>query len=349
VDHRRLMTEAIDLTRHTRPHPNPRVGAIVLDAAGSVVARAVHEAPGYEHAEALALASAGESARGGTVVVTLEPCNHAGLTPPCTEAILSSGVSSVVIGARDPDTRVDGSGIARLRAAGIEVVEDVAPAEVEAVDPAYFHHRRTGRPLVTLKWAATLDGQAAAADGTSQWITSVESRLDAHVLRADSDAIVVGAGTLIADDPALNVRIPDYEGPEPMPIVVAGRRPLPTGARLWGRGAEIYAPMPLAIDQEVTVLPGPGGVDLAAMVGVLGARGVVSILVEGGPTLAGALWRLGLIDRIVVYLGAVVAGGVGRTVLDGVWETLGDARRGEIVVVERLGPDIKFVFVPGGE
>ena len=346
MDEERLMREAISLAAGTRPHPNPRVGALVLDVTGEVVSRAAHAGPGEPHAEALALAQAGERARGGTLVVTLEPCDHTGRTPPCTGAILGAGVVRVLVGVVDPDPRVAGRGLARLREAGLEVRAGVAGDAAEALDPAYFHHRRRGRPRVTLKAALTLDGQAAATDGTSQWITSEEARADAHRLRAEVDAVVIGAGTLAADDPLLTVRLAGYEGPQPRPVVVAGRRPLPPGARLWAREPVVLAPGPVDVPGEVVLAPGPGGVDLEAGLRALGDRGLLDVLVEGGPTLAGALWRARLVDRGVFYLGGRLAGGPGLPALGGIFATLAEARPVAFVSVERVGPDLRIEFNP---
>lgn len=343
------MRRALDLAVRHRPHPNPRVGAVVLDPTGRELAAAAHMAAGGPHAEAAALAAAGDAARGGTVVVTLEPCVHHGRTPPCTDALIAAGVARVVIGAADPDERVAGRGADALRAAGIEVTAGVLSDEVEATDPGYFHHRRTGRPLVTLKLAMTLDGQAAAADGTSQWITSPQARRDAHRLRAEADAVVVGARTVVVDDPALTVRLADFAGPQPRPVVVAGTRPLPATAAVLGRDPIVFTPRPIADRPDAVVLPGPGGVDLDAMVKYLGATGALAILVEGGPVLASALLRAGVVDRIVVYVASLVGGGVGRPVVGGVFGTLSDAAPVEITSLERIGPDLKIIAVPTGE
>ncbi|MFH1329257.1 MAG: bifunctional diaminohydroxyphosphoribosylaminopyrimidine deaminase/5-amino-6-(5-phosphoribosylamino)uracil reductase RibD [Actinomycetota bacterium] len=345
MDAERLMSEAISLAVPTRPHPNPRVGAVVLDASGEVVGRGAHAGPGQPHAEIMALAEAGERAAGGTLVVTLEPCDHAGRTLPCTAAILAAGVARVLVGVADPDSRVAGRGLARLRVAGLEVRCGIAGAAAEALDPGYFHHRRTGRPRVTLKAALTLDGQAAAADGTSRWITSPEARADGHRLRAEADAVLVGAGTLVADDPLLTVRLPGYEGPQPRPVVVAGRRSLPPGARLWELRPVVLAPVAFDGPGEVVVVPGPDGVDLAAGLTALGKRGLLDLLVEGGPTLAGALLRAGLVDRGVFYLAARLAGGLGVPALAGRFATLAVAREIAIVSAGTVGPDLRVEFV----
>jgi len=344
MDERRLMYEAIGLARGATPHPNPSVGALVLDAAGLVVGRGFHEGPGCPHAEVVALTEAGEAAVGGTLVVTMEPCVHTGRTPPCIDAVLGVGLRAVIIGTIDPDSRVSGRGVARLREAGIEVTIGVAVDEVEALDPGYFHHRRTGRPRVTLKAALTLDGQVAAADGSSRWITSEEARADAHRLRSGADAVAVGAGTVIADNPALTVRLPQYLGPQPQPVIFAGRRPLPESAQLWARQPLVFSPEDAGYPGEVVVLPGPGGVDLSAAVKEMGRREVVDLLVEGGPTLAGSFVSGGLVDRGVFYFAGSLAGGTGRPALAGTFASLGSMRRVDIVSVDRVGPDLRVEF-----
>jgi diaminohydroxyphosphoribosylaminopyrimidine deaminase/5-amino-6-(5-phosphoribosylamino)uracil reductase len=332
------MERAAEAAARFRPHPNPRVGAVVLSPGGSVVAVAAHERPGLPHAEVLALAGAGSEARDGTLVVTLEPCAHHGRTPPCVDTVTAAGIARVVVGAPDPDPRVSGAGIAALRAAGIQVEVGVPGLDAEQVDPGYFHHRRTGRPLVTLKLAATLDGQTAAADGTSRWITGEEARADAHRLRAASDAVMVGAGTLRTDDPSLDVRVPGFIGNQPRPVVVAGDRPLPAARALYARDPLVYrlgrAASPGAV--ETVEIP-----DLDAVVKDLGARMVVDLLAEGGPTLARSLLHAGLVDRFVLYLAGRFAGGVGRPMFDGVFGTLGDIVGAQVDAVTRLGDDIR--------
>ena len=344
------MRRAIALSVQAHPHPNPRVGAVILDAHGNIIAEGFHARPGEPHAERAALAALGSPPPpGSTMVVTLEPCAHHGRTPPCTEAILESRIERVVVGAVDPDPRNRGVGIEILRDSGVEVVTGVAAADVEAADPAYFHHRRTGRPLVTLKTAMTLDGQTATKDGTSQWITTEDARLDSHSLRADQDAVLVGAGTLRSDDPALTVRLPGYDGPQPTAVVLAGDSPLPADARLWSRPDTIVVsarPHDLPI-QVVEVAPGDDGLPHPnAVLEALGERGLLGVLVEGGAVIAETFWRHGLVDRGVTYIGAKVAGGVGRGVMTGEWRTFSDARPVEITGVRRLGTDLRIDWRP---
>jgi diaminohydroxyphosphoribosylaminopyrimidine deaminase/5-amino-6-(5-phosphoribosylamino)uracil reductase len=343
------LERAFVLAASHHPHPNPRVGAVIVDANGVVAGEGGHVAPGQPHAEVVALAAAGSRASGGTAYVTLEPCDHHGRTPPCTDALIAAGIRRVVVAVGDPDPRVAGRGLSRLCAAGIEVVSDVDAARAESLDPGYFHHRRTGRPFITLKLAATLDGQTAAADGTSQWITSEAARHDAHLLRAQSDAIVVGAGTLRADDPQLDVRVEGKAHRNPRPVVIAGRAALPPAAKLYARRPIIYRPDVLGDEPEsaeVVTLPGIGGVDLEAAVKDLGGRGMLDVLVEGGPRLAGELLRSGVVDRVIVYLAATLAGGSGYPMFGGTWDTLGDATLLDIVDVAKVGPDIRVTGVP---
>ena len=335
-----LMQRALAVAAAWRPHPNPRVGAVVVDRSGAVVAEAGHRRAGDPHAEVLALAEAGERAAGGTLVVTLEPCSHHGRTPPCVDAIAAAGIARVVMGVIDPDPRVAGRGADHLRSSGIEVVTGIMPERVEALDPGYFHQRRTGRPLVTLKLAVTVDGQTAASDGSSRWITSPQARHDAHELRAASDAIMVGAGTVLADDPRLDVRLPGYDGPQPQAVVVAGRRPLPADRVIFRRHPLVLSPRPLSVPGEVVVLPGEEGVALDKALVELGERGILDLLVEGGPRLAASI--LGWVDRLVVYVGACLAGGVGRPAFDAVWSTLSGARPVTITGVRRVGPDVRL-------
>lgn len=336
------MRQAIVVGSRHRPHPNPRVGAVLTLPDGQILGSHGHVAPGEPHAERGLIDLVGDIPDDAVLVVTLEPCAHTGRTPPCVDAIIAAGIRTVIVGAVDPDTRAAGKGIARLRAEGIEVVVGVEADAVEESDPGYFHHRRTGLPLVTLKQASTLDGQIAAADGTSQWITGVEARTDAHRLRAGNDAVLVGAGTLRADDPHLDVRLEGYDGPQPRAIVVAGSRPLPSDLFVWQRD-----PIVLASDEAVfpdfdVIHAGTGGVvDFRRGFTALAERGILSVLVEGGAGIAAALWNADLIDRGVQYFGAKVAGGTGRGAFDRVFPTLAAAVAVEITSVATLGGDLR--------
>jgi diaminohydroxyphosphoribosylaminopyrimidine deaminase/5-amino-6-(5-phosphoribosylamino)uracil reductase len=339
------MRRAIELAADHRTHPNPRVGAVVVDAAGDVVGEGSHEGVGLPHAEVLALDRAGDQAVGSTLYVTLEPCSHQGHTPPCVEAVIGAGVASVVVGAIDPDPRVSGSGVSRLREAGIDVETGFLEEEAVTVDPAYFHHRRTGLPLVTLKMAMTLDGSVAAADWSSQWITSEEARKDAHLLRAASDAVVVGAGTLRTDDPLLTARL-DVIDVQPTPVVVAGRRSLRSEARIWERSPVVISTRPLAVPSgEVVMVPGVDDrPDPEATARALAERGLLDILLEGGPRLAGEWWGAGLVDQGVLYVGAKVGGGRGLPPLWGDFATMAESRPVNITDVRMVGPDIRIEF-----
>jgi diaminohydroxyphosphoribosylaminopyrimidine deaminase / 5-amino-6-(5-phosphoribosylamino)uracil reductase len=315
-----LMQEAIAIAATVRctTSPNPWVGCVIVPAGDGPAIEAATEPPGGPHAEAAALAAAGGAARGATVYVTLEPCSHHGRTPPCADALVSAGVRRVVIGIEDPDPMVSGRGIQKLREGGVDVVVGVCAAQVSDQLAPYIKHRTSGRPWVVLKLAATLDGRTAAADGTSQWITGPLARADAHRLRAESDAVLVGAGTIRADDPALTVR--DAEGRDPLRVVLGA---IPAGARV--------AP--------ALSLTG----DLGAVLEQLGDRGVLQVLVEGGPTVAAGFHRAGLVDRYVFYLAPALTGGDdGQGMFRGPGvSTIGDLWRGRIVTIEQLGPDLR--------
>jgi diaminohydroxyphosphoribosylaminopyrimidine deaminase / 5-amino-6-(5-phosphoribosylamino)uracil reductase len=303
-------------------HPNPWVGCTIVSD-GELVATGATRPPGEAHAEINALEAAGDRARGATAYVTLEPCSHTGRTGPCADALVDAGVARVVVGVLDPDPRVTGRGAERLRAADIPVDVGCCAALVEAQLAPYLHQRRTGRPHVVLKLAATLDGATAAPDGTSQWITGPVARVDAHRLRAESDSIVVGAGTVRADDPTLTAR--DAEGPDPQRVVLGHA---PEGARV----------------HPCTEWDGP----LDALLDHLGELGHVQVLFEGGANVAGDLHRAGLVDRYVVYLAPVLLGGDDAT---GLFRgpgaaTIADAWRGRIVDATRLGDDLRVDLVP---
>jgi diaminohydroxyphosphoribosylaminopyrimidine deaminase / 5-amino-6-(5-phosphoribosylamino)uracil reductase len=319
VDGTEAMTRAITIAERVRRRtpPNPWVGCVVTRD-DRVVGEGATFPPGGAHAEAAALTAAGDQARDATAYVTLEPCAHHGRTPPCADALIEAGVRRVVVGVEDPDPHVGGRGIQRLRAAGIEVTIGVLAAEVGEQLAPYLKHRTSGRPWVVLKLASTLDGRTAAADGTSRWITGPLARADAHRLRAQSDAVLVGAGTVRADDPALTVR--DVDGRDPLRVVL-GR--VSDDARV----------------QPALSLTG----DLGDILDDLGRRGVLQVLVEGGATVAGEFHRAGLVDRYVLYLAPAFAGGDdGPGLFRGAGAaTIGDVWRGRIVSIAQLGPDLR--------
>lgn len=277
--------------------------------------------------------------------VSLEPCSHQGRTPPCADRLIAEGVDKVVIGALDPDPKVSGSGIRRLKEAGVEV-QLIGDPEAEEVDPGYFHQRRTGRPMVIAKYAMTLDGSVAAADRTSQWITGNEARMDAHRLRSEVDGVVVGAGTLLHDDPMLDVRSVEYEGPQPRPVVVAGTTPLPEDRRIWQRGPVVISTEDIAIPAgDLVVVGGDGVPDPVEASGALAGLGMLSVLLEGGPTLMASWWRAGVISRGVVYLGGRFGGGSGIPPMTGVFGTIEDAVAVRLTSVTRIGDDAKVTYV----
>jgi diaminohydroxyphosphoribosylaminopyrimidine deaminase / 5-amino-6-(5-phosphoribosylamino)uracil reductase len=345
--------------------PNPMVGAVLVRD-GRVVGEGFHRAAGLAHAEAVALAAAGELAAGATCYVTLEPCAHHGRTPPCADALVAAGVARVVAALPDPDRRVGGAGLARLRAAGVRVEVGTGADQAAEQNAAYLTHRRRGRPRVTLKAAASLDGKVAAPDGTSQWITGPAARADAHRLRAEADAVGVGAGTALADDPRLTVRLPGWSGRQPLRVLVdAAGRVEATGHLFDGEAETLVATTPAApaaaVDAwkaagaevlmcEPTVTAGRAAVDLHDLTRALGERGVLELLVEGGPRLQASLWAAGLADRLVWYLAPLAIGGQAAPGLLGAGAaTLADARRLRLASVDRLGDDLRVVAFPAVE
>jgi diaminohydroxyphosphoribosylaminopyrimidine deaminase/5-amino-6-(5-phosphoribosylamino)uracil reductase len=259
--------------------------------------------------------------------------------------VIEAGVAKVVVGALDPDARVSGSGVERLGEAGVEVEVGLLEDEAEALDPGYFHHRRTGLPLVTLKLAMTLDGSVAAADRSSRWITSEDARHDAHVLRAASDAVVVGSGTLRTDDPLLTARL-DHVDAQPVPVVVVGARSLPTENRIWSRSPLVIATRPIEVPAgEVVVVDGEDHrPEPRAAARALADRGLLDVLLEGGPNLAGAWWRAGVVGRGVLYVGALMGGGRGLAPLEGDFATMAESRPVNITGLRMVGPDIRIEF-----
>lgn len=317
-----LMQRAIEAAATVRrtTAPNPWVGAALATADGAVHVGAT-EPPGGAHAEIVALRVAGPTALGATLATTLEPCAHQGRTGPCTRAIIDAGVSRVLVGVGDPDPQVAGAGVAELRRAGIDVVTDVAAGDVEEQLAPYLHHRRTGRPFVVLKLAATVDGRTAAPDRTSQWITGEAARRDAHRLRAESQAIVVGAGTVREDDPALTTRLVD--GPDPRRIVLGTA---PAAAKV----------------RPCDEWDGP----LDQLLEDLGADGVIQLMVEGGARVAASFHRQGLVDRYVIYLAPAMFGGDdARPLFAGPGApTIGALARGRFTEAGLVGDDLRVVI-----
>jgi diaminohydroxyphosphoribosylaminopyrimidine deaminase/5-amino-6-(5-phosphoribosylamino)uracil reductase len=333
------------------------VGAVIVDPEGRAIAEGWHEGPGTGHAEARALATAGDAARGATVYTTLEPCNRFGRTPPCTRALIDAGVARVIVGSIDPNLGSGSPGVAELRRAGIVVEAGVCADEEAWLNRAFRTHVTTGRPWVVLKMAGSLDGKAAARDGTSRWITGETAREDVQRLRAWSDAIAVGAGTAIADDPRLTVRASVAERVRPplRVVVDAGGRVPASGAVFSNEAPTMVATTELAPERarraweaagaEVAILDhAPGvGVDLGALLDELGKREVQGLLLEGGPTIAWSAVRDDLVDELVVYLAPTLVGGASAPSLvagEG-FAPIAGARPVQIRSVERVGEDIR--------
>ncbi|HUY86413.1 MAG TPA: bifunctional diaminohydroxyphosphoribosylaminopyrimidine deaminase/5-amino-6-(5-phosphoribosylamino)uracil reductase RibD [Acidimicrobiales bacterium] len=323
-----LMMRAIELAGSVQgaTAPNPWVGAVISDG-NSILGEGSTQPAGGEHAEIVALRQAGERARGSSLIVTLEPCCHHGRTGPCTDAIIAAGIKRVAVGITDPDLRVSGQGIAALRKAGIEVTEGICIDAVSDQLAPYIKVRTTGRPWVVLKLAMTSDGKIAAGDGSSQWITGEEARNDAHRLRAISDAVIVGAGTIRADDPRLTFRLDSFglDWPQPLRVVLG---------RIEG-AAKVRPALELSGD-------------LVNILDELGNKGVIQVLVEGGAKVANRFHRAGLVDRYVFYVAPALFGGdealgmfsgPGGSNMSQLW-------RGQFKTVQQLGDDIRIEIEP---
>jgi diaminohydroxyphosphoribosylaminopyrimidine deaminase/5-amino-6-(5-phosphoribosylamino)uracil reductase len=310
-----------------RTSPNPLVGALVLDAGGTLVGEGFHARAGEAHAEVGALRQAGERARGGTLVVTLEPCCHHGRTPPCSEAVIAAGIARVVVAMTDPDPRVAGGGIARLRSAGLEVIEAVGEAEALRLNRAFVHRVRTGRPLGLLKWAMSIDGRTALQNGQSQWISGPAARAWVHRLRARCDAVIVGGGTLRADDPLLTSR--GRRDPEPLRVVISRSLDLPEEAKLWDQAvaATLVAHGPLgtatpkgegnlcAVKSGMLDRLGVERLELPAsepraLMEALAERGCTRVLWECGPELAASALRQGCVQQLAAVVAPKLLGGL---------------------------------------
>jgi diaminohydroxyphosphoribosylaminopyrimidine deaminase / 5-amino-6-(5-phosphoribosylamino)uracil reductase len=358
--------EAMQLARaagaavRRRTAPNPWVGCVLVRD-GEVIATGATEPPGRAHAEAVALALAGERSRGATAYVTLEPCSHHGRTPPCADALIGAGVTRVVAALQDPDSHVAGRGFSRLRAAGIDVTVGVGADQAARDLAPYLHHRRTGRPLVVAKVATSVDGRVAAADGSSRWLTSELARADAHELRADAQAIMVGSGTALTDRPALTVRdvaiVPDHA---PLRVLVDARGRVPAVGPLFEPAlaptlvVTTRAAAPGAVDawrsagakvEVVAPATSGAGVDLGETLALLGSEGVLELLVEGGGTLLGAMLAGEHAQRLVVYVAPLALGSRGTSALSFAGpDTIRDAHRFHLASVHQLGADVRLDY-----
>lgn len=342
------------------PHPNPRVGCVVVRD-GRERARAAHRRAGEPHAEALALEAAGEGARGATAYVTLEPCSHHGRTPPCADALIAAGVARVVVAQEDPNPEVAGEGLARLRAAGVTVGSGVLRNEAEELNRGFLQRHRHGRPWVTLKLAAGLDGRTAMESGESRWITGAAARRDVHRLRGEAAAVVTGRGTVGHDDPRLTARdvaVALDDGEQPLRVILDRTLRTPSDAAALREpgttcvvhvdGAEDAARALRDAGAEVHALPGgPGGVDVVSAVAFLAAREINHVLVEAGATVAGAFLQARLVDEVVLYQAPHWMGELGKPLarLPGL-SAMAQRLRFRYTDVRRVGEDLRVTAEP---
>jgi diaminohydroxyphosphoribosylaminopyrimidine deaminase / 5-amino-6-(5-phosphoribosylamino)uracil reductase len=356
-----LMRAALALARRGlgTVWPNPAVGCVLVKG-GRVVGRGWTQPGGRPHGETEALRRAGEAARGATAYVSLEPCCHWGKTPPCTEALIDAGVRRVVVALEDPDPRVAGDGIRQLRAAGLDVETGLCGEEAAEVNAGFLNRLRLGRPLVTLKLATSLDGCIATSGGESRWISGPQARERTHALRADHDAIMVGIGTILADDPQLTCRLPGLDDRSPVRVVIDRHLRVPVTSRLIGDAQRIPtwivtlrsagpAHRDALLPRGVTLIevdPDPEGqIDLAAALRAIGARGITRLLVEGGAGLAAALIRAGLVDRLAWVHAPLLIGGDGIAAIAALGlPGLGGAPAFERLSTEAVGEDVLTTF-----
>lgn len=355
--HETLMLRAVELARRGigRTAPNPPVGALIVKD-GAIVGEGFHPAAGQPHAEVFALRQAGRQAAGAALYVTLEPCNHHGRTPPCTDALIEAGIEQVFVGSVDPDPRVAGRGIDRLQRAGLQVESGLLGDQCRSLIVAFSHHLRTGRPLTIYKAAMTLDGNTAAQKGDARWVSGETSRARAHQLRNHAEAIMVGSTTVLNDDPCLTCRLPDGSGRDPLRVVIDGRLRMSAQSRMLQQdSAAGTLIITISEDQsriaqltaagaEVLQLPATAGgqVPLAAVWAELGRRSVQQLLLEGGPRLARAVLQEQLIERIMVFVAPKLLGGSSPYGLFAgpACELMADALRLNALSYEQLGEDL---------
>jgi len=351
------MRRALDLAARARGRtsPNPMVGAVLVKD-GQLIGEGFHAYAGSDHAEVAALRDAGPAARGATLYVSLEPCSHYGRTPPCVEQILQAGIRRVVAACEDPNPAVSGKGIAALRAAGLSVDVGVLAEEAERLNEAFFTHVRTGRPFVTLKVAASLDGKIATRTGESRWITGESARRRVHQLRNEMDAVLVGIGTVLRDDPLLTTRLEIADQRDPIRVVVDNLARLPLRAKAVNRAST--APTILAVSQMaprtklealeregvqvIVVESSPRRVSLERLIEALGKRGILSVMIEGGAEINASALREGVVDKVLVFLAPILIGGKSTPTAvggDGI-ESLTQAVRLRDVRIERFDGDI---------
>lgn len=357
LDHQ-FMRRAIELAQLGRytTHPNPRVGCVIVRGE-QIVGEGWHRKSGEAHAEVHALTAAGDAARGATAYVTLEPHSYQGQTPPCTAALIRAGVSRVVCGALDPNPQVLGEGVRQLETAGVTVHTGLCEREARELNLGFEQRMTTGLPRVIVKIAASLDGRVALADGQSRWITGEAARADVQRLRAESSAVLTGIGTVLADDPQLNVRDPDIEllGRQPLRVVLDSHLRMPPSAKMLAldggtlvfTGATQNAGEVSRAGAEIiaTPLDEDGRMRLSAVLHELGARRCNDVLVEAGPTLAGAFLDQGLADELIIYLAPVMLGPTARPMaILSELNRLSDARRYTLADMIRIGEDVKLVL-----
>ena len=336
--------------------PNPAVGCVIVSAQGLIAGRGWTGRGGRPHAETIALEQAGEAARGATAYVTLEPCAHHGQTPPCANALAEAGISRVVAAVEDPDPRVRGKGFVILREAGVEVVTDVCAKQAAELNAGFFKRVRQGRPLVTLKIAQSIDGKTATATGESKWITGEAARAYGHLLRARFDAILIGIGTALADDPQLTCRLPGLEDRSPLRVVLDTRLQLNDWSKLAQSASETPTLVfttadgggPLAacgVEVVKIARDARGRPDLEAVLADLGKRGITRLLVEGGATVHAAFLDRGLADRLEIFRSPLVLGAAGHDGIDSLAAlTLGEAPRFRPAGRRSFGPDLLESF-----